>query len=235
MSLALQTCDLCRRYGARWALARVDLEVAPGERFLVFGENGGGKTTLLKVLSTALAPTRGTLRIFGIDPAEDLVAARRHLALLTHLPSLYEDLSARENLQVVDRLTGLGEDPGRWLDRVGLKDRPDPVRTYSAGMRKRLSFARMLMQRPRIAFIDEPYGQLDPEGMAFVDDLLQDLAVGGCTVLVASHQVERASALCDRALLIRQGLPRWTGQASDAPKAWKLHLQEPRATDGARP
>lgn len=220
--IAVQTTDLGRRFGPRWALARVDLEVPEGQRLLVFGENGGGKTTLLKVLSTAYGPSRGSFRIFGLDPRERLQEVRHHLGLLTHLPSLYEDLSARENLEVVTRLRGHREDVRPWLTRVGLEDRPDPVRAYSAGMRKRLSFARLLLQRPRLALVDEPYGQLDPEGMAFVDRLIRELPAEGITLVMASHQVDRVSSLCDRAILLHRGLPRWEGPAAEAPRAWRL-------------
>ncbi|MFH1468259.1 MAG: heme ABC exporter ATP-binding protein CcmA [Pseudomonadota bacterium] len=214
--------DLCRRYGRRWALARVDLDLQPGERLLVVGANGGGKTTLLRVLSTATQPTRGTLSLFGLDPARQPEAVRRKLALLTHLPSLYDDLSGSENLRILARLLRRSLDVRPWLEQVGLDDRPDPVRSYSAGMRKRLSFARLLLQEPALALIDEPYGQLDPEGFRLVDRLVAALAQGGTTVVMASHLVERAAGLCDHGLLLHQGLPRWSGPASDAPKAWSL-------------
>ena len=214
--------DLCRRYGRRWALARVDLELAPGERLLVIGANGGGKTTLLRVLSTATQPTRGTLRLFGLDPAREPEAVRRRLALLTHLPSLYDDLSGTENMRILARLLRRSLDVRPWLDQVGLDDRPDPVRSYSAGMRKRLSFARMLIQEPELALIDEPYGQLDPDGFLLVDRLVAELSRRGTTVILASHQVERAAQLCERGLLLHQGLPRWSGPAGDAPRAWAM-------------
>ena len=196
------------------------MEVHEGERFLIFGENGAGKTTLLRVLSTAIAASRGELEIFGLDPGRHPQEVRRGLALMTHLPALYEDLSGVDNLDIVSHLVGSTPDSTRWLDMVGLDVRPDPVRTWSAGMRKRLSFARVLAQEPRLALLDEPYGQLDPEGARMVDGLLGVLSAQGCTVIMASHMVERAAALCDNALLLRAGLPRWQGPASDAPRAW---------------
>jgi heme exporter protein A len=220
----VQTRDLCRRYGRRWALARVDLDLEPGERLLVLGANGGGKTTLLRVLSTATQPTRGTLRLFGLDPARQPEEVRRRLALLTHLPSLYDDLSGTENLRILARLLRKPLNVRPLLEQVGLDDRPDPVRSFSAGMRKRLSFARLLIQEPELALIDEPYGQLDPDGFLLVDRLVAELSRRGTTVILASHLVERAAGLCARALLLHQGLPRWAGPASDAPKAWStLH------------
>ncbi len=220
----VHTRDLCRRYFTRWALARVDLDLMPGERLVVMGSNGSGKTTLLRLVSTATQHTRGTLRLFGRDPAREPEAVRERLALLTHLPSLYDDLSGEENLRVLARLLRKPLDVSPWLEKVGLDTRPDPVRGYSAGMRKRLSFARLLLQEPELALIDEPYGQLDPEGFRLVDRLVNELSDKGTTVILASHLVERAARLCDRGLLLHQGLPRWSGTAAEAHRAWlKLH------------
>ncbi|MED5374568.1 MAG: ABC transporter ATP-binding protein [Myxococcota bacterium] len=217
---AVHAKQLGRRYGKRWALARVDLEVPAGERLLIVGANGSGKTTLLRTLSTALSPSMGELRIFGRDALKDTVAVRASLGLLSHLPQVYRDLSGAENLRVFNRLLGITEPVEPALERVGLPLRPEPVRTYSAGMIKRLSFARLLSQKPRLALIDEPYGQLDPAGFAFVDELLQALTDQGTTVIVASHQVDRARLLCDRAILLDQGQIRWEGAAPDVAKAW---------------
>lgn len=227
---AVKASDLCRRFGRHWALARLDLHVEVGERFLVCGENGGGKTTLLRLLATALAPTRGDLGIFGLHPARDRLAIRRRIALVSHLPAVYEDLTARENLEVQARLAGVAPRAGEWLRAVALADLPVPVRAFSAGMRKRLSFARLLAQSPRLALLDEPYGQLDPEGMDVVDGLVDDLSSQGCTVVMASHHVERAAARCHRALLLHGGLPRWTGEASLAQRAWRTLHRRPEAS-----
>lgn len=220
--LAVQTTDLSRRYGPRWALAHVDLAIEPGERFLIVGANGSGKTTLLRILATALPATQGDLRLFGRDPNEHLEQCRKELALLSHLPAVYEDLSGTQNLQVFLDLVGSTEPPEPWLERVGLEIRPEPISSYSAGMRKRLSFARMLAQKPLLALIDEPYGQLDPAGFQFIDELLIELSDAGTTVVVASHQVNRARHLCQRALLLDRGQVRWTGPAPEIHRAWDV-------------
>ncbi len=104
----------------------------------------------------------------------------------------------------------------------GQFERPDPVRNYSAGMRKRLGFARLLAQQPRLALIDEPYGQLDPEGFRRTEAILERLRADGVTLVIASHLVERAAAYCDRALLLDSGLPRWLGPAGDITRAWSM-------------
>jgi heme exporter protein A len=218
---AVETRDLSRRYGKRWALARVSIQVEHGERFLIVGSNGSGKTTLLRILSTVLDPTHGDLLLFGERAHDVLYRTRGKLALLSHLHNVYSDLSGPENLRVFLKLLGRGDEPVEpWLERVGLEVRPDPVRSYSAGMKKRLSFARLLSQRPALALIDEPYGQLDPAGFGFVDELLTDLSDSGTTVVVASHQVDRARHLCHRAILLDQGQLRWEGPAIDVGRAW---------------
>ena len=233
----VETQGLGRRYGRRWALAHLDLCVKGGECLLVVGANGSGKTTLLRILATGLLPSTGSLRLFG-EPATTAAGAvrvRPRIALLSHQLGLYEDLSAAQNLEI---LAGLGGRPAlvdAWLDEVGLERRPDPVRTYSAGMRKRLGFARLLAQSPRLALIDEPYGQLDPEGFRTTEILMERLRTQGVTLIVASHLVERASRWADRALLLDQGMPRWTGPARDISSAWTQLHTGTRKTSAARP
>lgn len=210
--------QLCRRFGRRWAFARVDLQVEAGARLLVVGANGSGKTTLLRVLGTVLRPSQGSLRLFGIDPARDPMAIRRRLALLSHHSGLYEDLSARDNLGVIARLGGHpAPDAAGLLTEVGLDDRPDPIRAYSAGMRKRLQVATLLLQRPELVLLDEPFAALDPAGVDDVAALLRGL---GATLVVTSHRIAKAAKLCDRAILLADGLPRWSGPADDAVRAW---------------
>jgi len=213
---------LSRRYGARWAIAQVDLEVLAKEKLLIVGANGSGKTTLLRTLATAQSASLGSLHIFGMDVRTHAVQIRARLGLLSHLPQIYRDLSGAENLRIFNRLLGIEGPVEPYLERVGLEIRPDPVRTYSAGMIKRLSFARLLAQKPDLALIDEPYGQLDPAGFGFVDNLLRDLTESGVTVIVASHQVDRARHLCDRAILLHQGQVRWEGPALDVGRAWAM-------------
>ncbi len=233
--MVVHTSGLCRRFGGRWALSRLDLDIQAGEKFLIMGENGGGKTTLLSVLATVIPRSRGSLSLFGMEPERHLTRIRQKIAFLAHLPSLYEDLSAAENLGILFRLMGASNPGSSLLEQVGLDDRPDPVRSYSAGMRKRLSFARVLAQRPDLALLDEPFGQLDPEGFNLVELLVEQLASRGCTVVMASHLVDRASRICDRALLIQKGLPRWQGPAASASRAWGLLYghEVPRAREQA--
>lgn len=183
---------------------------------MVVGHNGAGKTTLVRVLSTALAPSRGTLELFG-SPAGP--AARPRVGLLSHADGHYDDLTARENLDLALRLGSVREsDAGALLERVGLGGRGgDLVRSFSAGMRKRLAFARLLARSPELVLLDEPYAQLDPAGHAFVDGLLAEFRAAGRTVVVSTHQVARARDLCDEAVLLADGRVRWTGPVARLP------------------
>lgn len=196
---------LARRYGRRWALADVTFQLAAGRVLMVAGRNGSGKSTLFRVLSTAIRPDHGVGKVGGYDVAHEREDVRRISALLAHQSYLYESLTAKENLNVVARFLG-SDDEREVLDRVGLLQRADdPVSTFSAGMRKRLSFARVLLQKPEIVFLDEPYGQLDPDGFRLVDAVVQELKSRGATVLIATHQVERVRGYADGSITLEGG------------------------------
>jgi len=205
--LAIDAEHLARRFGRRWALADVSLQLPSGSVMMVAGRNGSGKTTLLRVLSAILRPDHGRATVGGFDIVKHRLDVRRAVALLSHDSYLYESLTARENLEVfADHMGASRQGIMALLDRVALAARADDVvSTFSAGMRKRLSFARILLQDPSVVLLDEPYGQLDPEGFALVDDVVRELKSRGVTVVMATHQIERASRLADQSLLLAEG------------------------------
>ncbi len=217
MNNVVQTSSLGRRFGRRWAVARVDLTVAAGERLLVIGPNGCGKTTLLRLLSTLLPADQGSIEWIG-------GGARRRdsIGLMGHETGIYEDLSAAENLAVFGRFVNAQPDKiPSLLSTVGLDERPDPVARYSAGMRRRLALALLLQKQPRLALLDEPFAQMDPGGIAQVSSAIR--ALPGA-VVIASHQVQHAAPLCTRSVLMDEGQIRWTGPAAQAEAAWRaLH------------
>jgi heme exporter protein A len=216
-TLAVETRSLSRRYGRRWALADVSLEVPAGSVTMLAGRNGSGKSTLLRVLATALRPDHGEALVLGHDVRRARDAVRRRVALLAHQSFLYEALTARENLRVAASFLGRDTE-GALLDRVGLGTRADdPVSSFSAGMRKRLSLARVLLQQAELVLLDEPYGELDPPGFALLDGVVGELRQRGATVLMATHLVDHGRQMCDRALVLEEGRLAWSGAAREMP------------------
>src|SRR5579884_2702305 len=150
--LAIDAAHLSRRFGRRWAVADVSFQLMRGKVMMLAGRNGSGKTTLLRILSTAIRPDAGRASVAGFDVVKQKEEVRQHSALLSHYSYLYESLTARENLSLVSA------DNEEVLRMVGMLPRADdPVSTFSAGMRKRVSFARVLLQKPEIVFLDEPF------------------------------------------------------------------------------
>jgi heme exporter protein A len=218
---AVDARGLCRRYGRRWALVDVSFRIEPGRSVMLAGRNGSGKSTLLRLVATAIRPDRGSATVMGHDLLRDREAVRRQTALLSHASYLYESLTAAENLEIAARF--IGRDPGRaallpLLAEVELAERADdPVHTFSAGMRKRLALARMLLQEGGLVLLDEPYGELDPPGFRLVDRLFGAFKARGATVLMATHLLDRGAALCDEGMVLESGRLRWQGAARDLP------------------
>jgi heme ABC exporter ATP-binding subunit CcmA len=213
----IQVENLARRYGRRWALSDITFQVRAGSVVMVAGRNGSGKSTLFCVLSTAIRPDRGRALVGGFNVLREREDVRKISALLSHYSYLYESLSALENLRVVADHLGIGRSGlMSILERVNLAGRADDaVSTFSAGMRKRVSFARVLLQEPKVVMFDEPYGQLDPEGFVLVDEVVRELQAKGTTVLIATHQLERGANLADDAILLDAGRVMWSGAAGD--------------------
>jgi heme exporter protein A len=218
---AIDAQALCRRYGRRWALIDVSFAVPRGQAWMVAGRNGSGKSTLLRILATAIRADRGTAWIEGQN-LRHAQHVRKNVAMLSHHAYLYDALSALENLEVAARFLDRPSSRAALLpllEGVGLADRADdPPATFSAGMRKRLALARVLLQDAPVVLLDEPYGQLDPPGFRLVDGLVASLRARGATVLMASHLLERTSALCDGGLVLEAGRLAWAGRAPDLPR-----------------
>ncbi|GMU03254.1 ABC transporter ATP-binding protein [Corallococcus caeni] len=206
---ALALHDVSKRYGRRWALARLTYALPAGRSLLLTGHNGSGKTTLLRLVATALGPTAGRVEVLGRDAVLDREAVRRDVALLSHASFLYEDLTAQQNLMVLGRLLGVDapqDVADALLNKVGLTRRTDsPVRGFSAGMRKRLAIARLLMKAPALALLDEPFGELDPAGIQDMEGVIAELKAGGTTVVLATHLIEQGLSLCEERLHLQDG------------------------------
>ncbi len=204
----LEARNLERRFGAARALAGVSLLVYPGECHLITGPNGAGKTTLLRLLAGLARPTSGTVNIEGESLARQPLA-RRGIGLLSHQSQLYDDLSARENLEFAARLYGV-PDPGGAarvrLAAVGLSDRgSDPVRSLSRGMVQRVALARALLQRPRLLLLDEPFSGLDAQSSEQTLALLTAERSQGRALVLVTHDAHDAWELATHTHLLVRG------------------------------
>jgi heme exporter protein A len=209
MSAMIETHGVVKSFGPHVALAGVDLSVEAGEFVTLMGPNGAGKTTLLRILATLARPTSGTVRIAGLDPSQAGEQVRRQIGFLSHRTLLYDDLSAEQNLRFYAQLYDLEKGEDRieaLLKQVGLAGRRhDLVRTFSRGMQQRLSVARAVLHRPGVLLLDEPYTGLDPDAAQVLTDLLGELAEEGATVLLTTHNLERALAVGRRVVVLSRG------------------------------
>jgi len=206
----IQTERLARRFGKRLAVDELTIGVGAGEILGLLGPNGAGKTTTIRMLAGIIAPTSGTARVDGLDPAIEPERVHERIGLLTEAPGFYERLSAKRNLEYFARFyTGIepSDAAERSLARMGLADRAnDRVATFSKGMKQRLALARTLIHEPRILFLDEPTAGLDPEAARDLRDLIQELRRDRRTTLLCTHNLQEAEALCDRVAIFRTRL-----------------------------
>ena len=189
------------------ALDGVDLDVVEGEVVLLSGGNGAGKTTLLRLLAGLVPLHSGEATVLGHDLAVDRRAHRRELALVGHETFCYDDLTVRENLDFAARAAGASTtDATAALERLGLARLADVRHAkLSAGQRRRLALAVALSRSPRLLLLDEPHAGLDAEGRAVLDELLEGAAGEGRTVVLASHELDRARALAGREVVLTGG------------------------------
>ncbi len=208
---ALTTTELTHRYGDRLALDRVSLAVAPREIFGLLGPNGGGKTTLFRILSTLVRPTSGSANILGLDLLRETGALRSRLGVVFQAPSLDKKLKVRENLAHQGRLYGLSgaalrERIDHLLLEFNLRDRAgDLVETLSGGLQRRVEIAKSLLHRPELLLLDEPSTGLDPGARIDLWQTLYRLRdQQSVTILLTTHLMEEAER-CDRVAIIDHG------------------------------
>jgi heme ABC exporter ATP-binding subunit CcmA len=190
------------------ALAGASLSVERGEIVLLQGPNGAGKTTLLRLCAGLLPIERGEARVLGVDLTIDRRAVRSRVGLLGHANGLYDDLSVAENVRFWARTVGATDaEIDTALGRLGLGGRLAEMKVarLSAGQRRRTALAALVARRPELWLLDEPHAGLDADGREVIDEVLHDAAQAGATVVVASHERERASALAHRSVLVVGG------------------------------
>ncbi len=200
------------------ALAGADLDVERGEIVALAGPNGAGKSTLLKVCAGLLPVTEGEAVVLGYDLRADRRAVRARVGLLGHVNGLYDDLTAAENVRFWARAAGAADaEADAALTHLGLAGRlaATPAARLSAGQRRRTALAALAARRPELWLLDEPHAGLDAEGRDRLDALLRAAVAAGATVVVASHERERAAPLVDRTVVLSGGR---TVAVSDDPR-----------------
>ena len=201
---------LVKRFGLKTILRGVDFEVQPGEFVALLGPNGAGKTTFLRILASLSRPSLGEVSVAGYKLPGEAAQVRARLGVVSHLPLLYGDLTAEENLRFYARMYGLTNSQLRItevLEMVGLENRRrDLVRTYSRGMQQRLAIGRAVLHDPEIMLFDEPYTGLDQDASSMLDDVLKTVAAQGRTVVMTSHDLARAEELATRFDILSRGV-----------------------------
>jgi ABC-2 type transport system ATP-binding protein len=210
------TDRLTKRYGARTAVDGLDMEVPAGVVAGFVGANGAGKTTTLRMLLGLVRPTSGTATVLG-HPLTDPAGYLPSVGALIESPSFYPGLSGERNLRVQTTLAGLpGSRIPAVLEVVGLSDRGgDPYKSYSLGMKQRLAIASALLGEPELLVLDEPTNGLDPTGIREMRELLRQVADGGLTVLVSSHQLSELQQVCDHLVMVDHGRRVFQGTTSE--------------------
>ena len=206
--LSLQATDLVRNFGTRRAVNGVSLTLVPGDCLALFGPNGAGKTTLLRMLGGLLRPSSGSAAIEGI-PLPGSADVRARVGLVSHQTMLYDALTARENVEFSARMYGV-QDARKATDevlaRLGAASFADVrVRSLSRGMQQRVSVARAIVHSPSVLLADEPFTGLDAAGASALTGMLAGLRDSGATIIIVTHNLDEALALCTAAAIMREG------------------------------
>ncbi len=202
---------LCKRFGTVEAVSEVSFAARDGEITGLLGPNGAGKSTCLRMLYGVLAPDGGSARIDGIDIRGETSAARAHLGVLPHAAGLYNNLSARENIEYFGSLHGIGRQKLRERTAVlarslGMEQFVERrVKGFSQGQRIKVALARALVHEPGNLILDEPTNGLDVMAIRSLREMLLDLKAEGRCILLSSHVMQEVAALCDRVVIIGHG------------------------------
>jgi ABC-2 type transport system ATP-binding protein len=212
MTKAIEVEELVRSFKTIKAVDGLTFSVEQGEVFGLLGPNGAGKTTTLRLLNGVLPPSAGRMRVLDFDPVSQGCQLRQQTGVLTETPSVYERISARDNLSIFGALYGVPETRlsrrvEEMLTVFGLSERADArVAGFSKGMKQRLALARALLHEPPLLFLDEPTAGLDPEAARQVSQMIEQLShQEGRTIVLCTHNLDEAQHLCDRVGVMSQG------------------------------
>jgi ABC-2 type transport system ATP-binding protein len=242
--VAIRAQDLTRVFGAFTAVDHISLEVRAGEIFGFLGANGAGKTTAMRMFIGLLAPSSGTASVAGYDVYTESEKIKRAIGYMSQRFSLYEDLTIRENIRLYGGIYGLGKRDiqarsDQILTRLGMEQSADlQVRAIPLGWRQKLSFSVALLHRPRLVFLDEPTGGVDPITRRQFWELIYQTAADGTTVLVTTHYMDEAE-YCDRISIMvagkigAMGTPAALKRQFDADTMDEVFVRLARPTTGA--
>lgn len=218
----IQVQGLIKRFGPKTVLRKLDFQVDEGEFVALLGPNGAGKTTFLRILSTLSRPTFGNVRVAGNLLPGQATAVRKRLGVVSHLPLLYGNLSAEENLRFYSLMYNVPHRRKRIAEVLGLvgltNRRKDLVRTFSRGMQQRLAIGRSVLHDPEILLLDEPHTGLDQDACEMLDKVLREVGTRGRTVVMTSHDMARAEDLGSRFDVLSRGKIQASIQRDDLPQ-----------------
>lgn len=206
----IEVQDLTKEFGDITAVQDLSFHIEKSQIFSFLGPNGAGKTTTIRLLSSLISPTAGSITIDGKDIEKDSKYIRSIIGLLTETPGMYEDITAYENLLFFSEFYMLDsqkrhENIKKFLDMFGLwKRKDDLVKSYSKGMKQKLALARALLHEPKILYLDEPTAGLDPESAHMVRHYIESLKDENTTVFLCTHNLEEASNLSDKVCIIKK-------------------------------
>ncbi len=231
----IRVVGLRKAFGAALVLDELSLDAAAGEAVALLGANGAGKTTLLRILATLWRPTRGEVRVAGFDCVREAERVRERIGFVAHGALVYDDLTAFENLRFWSTLAGLRLAASDLRDALAAVDLDgavnDRVRGFSAGMKRRLALARIVLSRPRVLLLDEPFAGLDQRGKKWLEEYLQAFRAGGGTILMVTHSFGRGLGVADRIVVLAGGrialdVPRASLTPDEVGRLYALHTED---------
>ena len=226
MKNVIEVTELRKNYNELTAVDRISFEVEEGEVFGFLGPNGAGKTTTVRMLTGIIKPTSGRISIMGFGIEQDPIKAKQLIGVVPELSNAYNELSAWNNLQFMAELYGVSkrvaeERAEKLLTKFDLYDRRDhKVKTFSKGMKQKLTIAMALMNDPAILFLDEPTSGLDVRSARLIKKMMRELNNAGTTIFLTTHYMEEANQLCSRVAIINHGRI----AAIDAPEKLKTRI-----------
>ena len=208
-TVVIRTSGLTKRYGSLAAVTDLSINIGRGEVFGLLGPNGAGKTTTIKMLTTLSKPDSGSCSIDGIDVVRDPIAIKERIGVVPQENNIDREMTAYENLLIyamLHRVAGRERKISNALAMVELGDRRDSLASsFSGGMQRRLLIARALLHEPAVLFLDEPSIGLDPQIRRQMWDIIRRTRIDGRTVVITTHYIEEAEALCDRIGILSRG------------------------------